>query len=73
MSFKSYAKQYGCSIAEAIHDRDFPMSEAECVKAFKQDTGLNPSAEDIATMRPDCQSVISSERELMNSEMFDWR
>lgn len=48
-----YAKQYGCSIAQAIHDRDWPLNRSECIEAFKEAAGRAPTEDEIKEMRPD--------------------
>jgi hypothetical protein len=73
MSFKQYATQYNCSIAEAIADRDCPMNVQGCIEAFKADTGREPSIDEIETMQPDSQLVMQNQREVLHWEMVDYR
>ena len=53
-----YAAKYNCTIAEAICDRDWPMTEAECVEAFTEAAGRQPTETEVAVMRPDTSESV---------------
>lgn len=70
-TFLEYAKNYNCSLTQAIHDRDWPMSREDCVKEFKAAAGRVPTEDEIKEMRPDSQRAIDEERELLDWENFE--
>lgn len=70
-NYIKYAKQYGCTIAQAIADRDYPMDESQCVKAFIEATGHKPTKEEIKEMQPDSLQAIRQESVLQDWEDFD--
>ena len=53
--YVEYAEQYKCSIAQAIHDRDWPLTREECRTEFLKATGREPDASEMVQMRPDCR------------------
>lgn len=69
--FIRYSQQYQCSVAEAIRDRDWPMNQDQCVKAFKEATGQEPTAADIIQMSPDNARTIREEAQRQDWEDFD--
>lgn len=56
--FAEYAKAYQCSIAEAIADRDAPMTLEDCVEAFTEASGRAPSSEEIEIMHPESSAYV---------------
>ena len=50
--FKNYAKTWNCSIAEAIGDLHQYKTEEELAVLFKEETGTEPTQEDIELMQP---------------------
>lgn len=69
--FKIYAKNYNVTLAQAIRDRDWPMTKNQCVQAYLEAAGKLPSETEIKEMRPDSQSTIQYQNELQDWENFD--
>lgn len=69
--FIQYAQNYDCSVAKAIADRDWPMNQEQCIKAFKEATGQNPTADQVREMSPDSERTVNTERDLQDWEDFD--
>lgn len=61
--FFEYAQEYKCSIAQAICDRDWPMTLDRCKKEFFDAAGREPTPEDIKEMRPDSDESTQSYEE----------
>lgn len=59
--FSEYAQKYNVSLSEAIGDRDWPMTEDQCVGAFIAVTRRMPTSSDIIQMRPDSQTAIEDD------------
>lgn len=57
--FAEYAANYGVSVAKAISDRDWPMTEQECRMNFLQAAGREPTEDEMVTMQPDDSSQVS--------------
>lgn len=51
--YHAYAIRFNCTVARAIADRDHPMTLPQCVKAYFQSTGSNPTPEQIKIMAPE--------------------
>ncbi len=64
-SFKAYAQQYRCTLAEAIADRDWPADRATLVQWFQEAEGRAPTEDEIETMSPNSHAHI-------NDEMRHW-
>lgn len=66
--YQGYAKSYNCTIAEAIRDRDWPLSRAECVADFNEAAGRAPTEDEIETMAPNSARCIAGYRDDQRSE-----
>ena len=68
--YQEYAKRYNCSIASAICDRDWPLTESECIQEFKDATGRAPSDAEIAEMHPNTARQVQefNEEELRGTQ-----
>lgn len=56
-----YSKNYSCTVAEAIHDRDYPMDRNTVIAEFKTATGRAPTEDEIKTMAPDSSRAVEDE------------
>lgn len=70
--FNDYAEKYKVSIADAISDRDWPMTINECIKAFNDSTGRLPNEQEVQDMRPDNYGVVTKERLQHDMEALGW-
>lgn len=69
--FLQYAKNYSCTVQQAISDRDFPMNEEQCTNAFIEALGRAPTKQEIKEMSPDSAKVMRHQSELQDWEDFD--
>lgn len=56
--FEKYALHHGVSTADAIADRNYPMSKADCLEIFEEIEGREATEEEIEIMEPDHESTI---------------
>lgn len=62
MDFLKYASTHNCSVAQAIADRDWPLTRDECAKEFLDVTGKMPTQDEMWEMRPDQDEAVSEYR-----------
>lgn len=63
LGFKNFKPDQTYSNLESfIRDRDYPMTEIECICVFKAVTGKWPSKDQIAVMRPDSDDATEDYR-----------
>lgn len=72
MTHTEYAKRYNCTLAEAIADRDWPMTESECIACFFKEAGRKPTKAEVLDMRPDSDYSVRDAREEFDSMAADW-
>lgn len=54
----AYAKRFECSVAEAIGDRDIPMTREQCEERFFESEGRAPTPEEMDLMHPESISEV---------------
>jgi len=72
MTFTDYANEHGVTLAEAIADRDHPMTKHDCIHIFSSEAGRNPTEDELDVMRPDAQHIKTEVNQDLRTEMSDW-
>ena len=60
-SWAKYANSFNVSLAQAIADRDEPMTKADCIEAFVASCGREPTTLDLEIMRPDSEETVAEQ------------
>lgn len=56
--YAAYAIRFGVTLAEAIADRDLPLTTEDCAREFFHGCGRQPTDAEMAVMHPESVSAV---------------